>query len=90
VWRNSILEEKVMNQIVANEQLSQRLRDAKKPVRVVDENGQMLGIFDPLYVAPPGVAAARSPHTMEELEELRKQVGGRPLVDIIRDLEKRG
>ena len=79
-----------MTQIVADAQLSQRLRNAKAPVTVVDENGHMLGVFDPLYVAPPGIAAARSPHTVEELKELRNQVGGRPLAEILRDLEKRG
>ena len=76
-----------MTRVLADTQLPQRLRDAKQPVAVVDETGQTLGIFDPMRVAPPGVAAARCPHTMEELQELRKQSGGRPLAEVLRDLE---
>lgn len=79
-----------MTKVVADSQLSQRLRDAKEPVQVVDEAGRTLGFFDPLTVAGPGVAAARSPYSNEQLEALRQQQGGRPLAEILRDLEQRG
>jgi hypothetical protein len=39
------------------------------------------------YSPPPGV---KSPFTDEEMEERRKQRTGRPLKDILRDLEARG
>ena len=54
-----------------------------------DPSGRVLGVFIPegLGVPPPGV---KSPFTDEELGELRKQRTGRPLKDILRDLEAKG
>ncbi len=77
-------------QVTADAQLPQRLSELKETVAVVDASGRMLGFFDPITIAPPGVAAARSPLTNEQVQELRKQKGGRPLSEIMRDLEKRG
>ncbi len=55
-----------------------------------DPSGKVLGVFVPdgLGTLPPGV---KSPFSEEEMAERRKAPkAGRPLVDIIRDLEKRG
>jgi hypothetical protein len=54
-----------------------------------DPSGRVLGVFIPegLGHLPPGV---KSPFTDEELAELRKQQTGRPLKDILRDLQARG
>jgi len=79
-----------MTKVLADTYLSQRLRETRETVQVVDETGQTLDFFDPLPVAAPGIAAARSPFSNEQIEELRKQHGGRPLADIIRDLERGG
>lgn len=58
-------------------------------VELKDPSGNLLGVFVPrgLGVPPPGV---KSPFTDEELAELRKQRTGRPLKDILRDLEAKG
>jgi len=54
-----------------------------------DPSGRVLGVFIPegLGKLPPGV---KSPFTDEQLVELRKQRTGRPLADILRDLEAKG
>jgi hypothetical protein len=57
-------------------------------VEVKDPAGKVLGVFVPhgLGRLPPGV---KSPFSEAELAELRKQRTGRPLSDILRDLEAR-
>jgi hypothetical protein len=79
-----------MVKVLADAHLSQRLREARETVQVIDDLGHTLGFFDPLTIAAPGVARARSPYSNEQVEELRKQTGGRSLADILRDLEQRG
>src|SRR5262249_62392755 len=58
-------------------------------VELKDPSGKLLGVFVPegLGKLPPGV---KSPFSEQELAELRKQRTGRPLADILRDLEARG
>lgn len=58
-------------------------------VELHDPSGNVLGVFVPhrLGKLPPGV---KSPFSEAELAELRKQRTGRPLSDILRDLEARG
>jgi len=58
-------------------------------VQLQDPSGRVIGTFFPegLGKLPPGI---KSPFTDEELVELRKQRTGRPLADILRDLEARG
>ena len=50
--------------------------------------GRVLGQFkaEGLYKLPPGV---KSPFTEEQVQELRKDRTGRPLKDILRDLQGR-
>ena len=65
--------------------LLQQFAQASDMVEIQDANGNYLGTFAPPFgKLPPGV---RSPHTDAEIEELRKQADGRPLADILRDLE---
>lgn len=58
-------------------------------VELTDATGRVLGRFLPENYGklPPGV---KSPFTEEELAERRKDRSGRPLADILRDLEGRG
>ncbi len=77
-----------MIKVLADAQLSQKLRETKETFQIVDETGGTLGFFDPMPIAAPGVAAARSPNSIERLKELCKQTGGRPLAEILGDLEK--
>jgi hypothetical protein len=59
-------------------------------VEFIDSSGEVLGVFVPEGIGklPPGV---KSPFSEEDLAEHRKQPKvGRPLADILRDLEKHG
>jgi hypothetical protein len=58
-------------------------------VEFKDPDGNVLGVFaaDGLGRLPPGV---ESPFTDEERAEMRKERTGRPLADILRDLEVAG
>lgn len=55
-----------------------------------DPDGRVLGRFlvepEGVFLPPPGFV---SPFTDEQRREFRKQVSGRPLKDVLRDLEKR-
>ena len=67
--------------------LAQLLAPQGRPeLRAAD--GRLLGYVSPPPRAPlpPGVEI---PYTDEELAEFRKQRSGRPLADILRDLESR-
>lgn len=63
-----------------------RLKGVAHPIEICDADGQTLGYFHP---APAIRLADLSPHSDEELAELRKQKTGRPLADILRDLEEK-
>jgi hypothetical protein len=56
---------------------------------LTDSEGRIIGRFLPEGIGklPPGV---KSPFTEEEMAERRKDRSGRPLADILRDLEARG
>ena len=66
-----------------------QLRQAADVVELKDPDGNVLGRFsaEGLGRLPPGV---KSPFTPEQMAERRKQRTGRPLKDILRDLEARG
>lgn len=68
----------LLNQLVVSEE-----------VEIKDPTGHTIGKFVPDWPGklPPGV---KSPFTEEQLIELRKQRTGRPLADILRDLEAKG
>lgn len=57
-------------------------------VEIMDPAGRVIGTFflEGYGKLPPGV---KSPVSDEEFEEARKQPGGRPLADILRDLEQK-
>lgn len=77
-----------MSITISDPQLLAQLMSTDK-VEIKDPSGRLIGVFVPdgLGRLPPGV---KSPFSDEELVELRKQRGGRPLADIMRDLEARG
>lgn len=66
-----------------------QLRQAADVVELHDPDGNLIGTFavEGLGKLPPGV---KSPFTDEERAEMRKERTGRPLKDILRDLEARG
>jgi hypothetical protein len=67
--------------------LAQLMADDR--VELKDPSGRVLGVFTPdgLGRLPPGV---KSPFSDEEMERRQEPKTGRPLADILRDLEARG
>jgi hypothetical protein len=79
-----------MSIIITDPTLIAQLRQAGDVVELKDPDGEVLGRFsvEGLGKLSPGV---KSPFTSEEMEERRrKHRSGRPLKDILRDLESRG
>jgi hypothetical protein len=79
-----------MSITIADPGLLAQLRQANAVVELRDPDGNILGTFavEGSGKLPPGV---KSPFTPEEMEARRqKHRGGRPLKDILRDLEGRG
>ncbi len=79
-----------MSITITDPALLAQLRQAGATVELKDPEGNVLGLFavPGLGKLPPGV---KSPFTHEEMEERRKtHRTGRPLKDILRDLEARG
>ena len=79
-----------MSITITDPNLIAQLRQAGDVVELKDPDGNVLGRFsvEGLGKLPPGV---KSPFTREEMEERRRKHRiGRPLKDILRDLEARG
>lgn len=79
-----------MSITITDPTLLAQLRQAADVLELKDPDGNLLGTFavEGLGRLPPGV---KPPFTREEMEERRKQHRtGRPLKDIIRDLEAWG
>ena len=72
-----------MIRIVVDETVKKQLLRAMEPCEVVDAAGNKLGNFTPEYVG------YECPLSEEELDRIQLQGGGRPLKDILRDLERR-
>jgi hypothetical protein len=78
-----------MSKLVLDPALRAKLNNLDSDVEVCDESGNTIGYFlsaewhhELLYTW------AKAQVTDEELEEARRQTGGRPLEDILKDLEK--
>lgn len=70
-----------MNYVQIDTELASQLRSSPTPVRLCDPTGVIIGTFTPV---PPGKFVV--PFTDEELRASLKK-GGRPLADILADLE---
>jgi len=78
-----------MSITITDPALLAQLRQAGASVELKDPEGNVLGLFavEGRGKLPPGV---KSPFTREEMEERRRNNRiGRPLKDILRDLEAR-
>jgi hypothetical protein len=81
-----------MRIVTATDNLADLLRDCQDVAEIRDENGATLGFFEPLPIPNQG-QFVKSPYSVEELQELRKQRSGKPLAEILarlRDLAPRG
>jgi hypothetical protein len=77
-----------MTRLLVDAELRSKLCDSRQTVELYDEAGKLLGYFYP--AADPADYARAIPRVSDE--ELRRRVrqgGGRPLADILADLEKR-
>jgi len=73
-----------MTQVISDPAMVQQLRQAQTTVKLVDADGTVIGHFVPEVPTP------LEPHiSREEIERRIKKGGGRPLKDILADLEKR-
>jgi hypothetical protein len=71
-----------MTKVIFDKETLKRMPDMKEKITICDESGKILGHFIP--------ATITSPNTEEELDEFEKELSGRPLAEILRDLEKLG
>jgi hypothetical protein len=72
-----------MSQIVVDAALREKLRSNGDVVAICDEKGELLGVF---HQAPlPG--GCPSPHSREDIQRFREEKGGRPLAEILKELE---
>jgi len=77
----------IMAKVIVESPVSATLRHVESQVDLFDEYGLPLGVFIPvdkkeLY------RHVEIPYTAEELKRLAQQEGGRPLAEILADLEK--
>ena len=75
-----------MTQLILDASALAILPKLTESVELLDESGKTLGQFHPTNRPEGSEASFKSPHTREELEQLRLQPTGRPLADILRDL----
>ena len=73
-----------MTKVTIDAETQAKLNGLNDFLEVCDESGRTLG-----YFFPPGTLKYLSPFSDEEIEELRKQRTGRPLKEILKDLESR-
>lgn len=78
-----------MVRITVNDDLVSELAKTADFVELCDPSGRVLGVFTPKLREGSGRLRELSPYTNEQLDEISKQPGGRPLADILHDLENR-
>lgn len=75
-----------MSVLIVDEPMSVTLDRADGPVQVCTRDGRVLGYFSP---AKPKTLRLDPPIGEDEIRRIEAEGGGRPLADILRDLEKR-
>jgi hypothetical protein len=78
-----------MNEVIVDAALRARLNNLDDLLIIRDESGRVLGYFHPT-VEPASFeeGAIRSPYSDEEIERLRTQRTGRPLAEILDELNR--
>ena len=71
-----------MSIVVLDQQATERLQAVTDRAEVRDASGRILGLFTPFATLIP-------PMSRDELDRRAAEPGGRPLADILRDLETR-
>ena len=76
-----------MTQITLNDDVVAQLQQTRGRAEIRDAAGRVIGFFEPLD-APTEAWDSEIPFTEEEIERFRAEPGGRPLEEILRDLEQ--
>lgn len=78
-----------MTKVVVDAAFGARITGLAGAVELCDESGRTLGYFHPVV---PGIESrshrTESPFPQEEIERRRQEQGGRPLKDILADLNR--
>jgi hypothetical protein len=78
-----------MKTVVLDSGLRAKLFDLTHSLELRDETGRVLGYFAPVVSKEPNPdEGLEIPFSEEEIREFMQQTGGRPLADILADLEK--
>ena len=72
-----------MTQILLDARLAQQLKTSAAPLELCDPSGKVVGLFTPLTKTKREI-----PFTEEEIRKSKAKTGGRPLAEILADLEK--
>ncbi|MSQ96625.1 MAG: hypothetical protein EXR98_19025 [Gemmataceae bacterium] len=72
-----------MTQILLDANLARQLKSSANPLELCDPSGAVVGVFTPVIKAK-----IATPFTEEEIQKSKQKKGGRPLADILLDLEK--
>jgi hypothetical protein len=75
-----------MTKLTVDSELRAKLGGFQDLVEFCDETGRVVGFFHP--VAPTSQGRTSSPISDEEIEAARQQRTGRPLADILADLDR--
>ena len=76
-----------MPRLIVDSQVRAKLYNLSERLEMCDEKGQVLGVYVPL-AEPSTYRTARVPATSDELQQSEREEG-RPLEEILRDLENR-
>lgn len=77
-----------MVKLTVDQETRAKLLDLNERLELCDESGRLLGYFNPV-VDPSMYEGLDSPLCKEELDRRSREGGGRPLADILADLEKK-
>jgi len=79
-----------MTRVTADAVLMSKLGNCRTLVEVCDDSGRLLGYFHPVGVPRESNGCSNlSPISDEDIEKCRTQRTGRPLSEILADLERR-
>ena len=76
-----------MNTVLLDEKLAEQLEQATTRVAIKNRKGSIVGYYEPVSIAAPGVARSLSPNTKEDLRQrMRDKSGSLPLDDVLRQI----
>jgi hypothetical protein len=78
-----------MTKVVVDAAFGAKVKGVAGAVELCDESGRTIGYFQPVVSEGLSAMGVRSPISDEEIERRSQERGGRPLADILADLEKR-